>query len=164
MSETKQQKTRSSVGEYSTLQTIIDLWPYIWPGGRPDLKSRVIFSVVVLLLAKVVTVLVPYSYKWATDALTNPEVAPSIPIFITVPVMLIIGYGIGRILMIGLSQLRDALFVRVGQYAVRQLGFKTFGHLHNLSLRFHLQRRTGGLSRIIERGVKESKILFALPY
>ena len=96
----------------------------------------------------------PYSYKWATDALTNPEVAPSIPIFITVPVMLIIGYGIGRILMIGLSQLRDALFVRVGQYAVRQLGFKTFGHLHNLSLRFHLQRRTGGLSRIIERGVK----------
>ena len=145
---------KSRVGEYSTLQTIIDLWPYIWPADRPDLKSRVVFSIFVLLLAKIVTVLVPYSYKWATDALTNPEVDPGIPIFITVPIMLIIGFGVGRILMVGLSQLRDALFVQVGQHAVRQLGYKTFGHLHNLSLRFHLQRRTGGLSRIIERGVK----------
>ena len=151
----KQNKTRkSSDGENSTLQTIIDLWPYIWPAGRVDLKIRVVYSFLILIAAKIITVLVPYSYKWATDALTNPEIDSGIPLFITVPILLIIAFGVGRILMVGFGQLRDALFVRVGQYAVRQLGYKTFGHLHNLSLRFHLQRRTGGLSRIVERGVK----------
>ena len=156
MAETKEesQKQKASVGEYSTFQTIVDLWPYIWPTGRVDLKIRVVYSLLILIAAKVITVLVPYTYKWATDALTNPDIDNSIPIFITVPVMLIIAFGVGRILMVGLGQLRDALFVRVGQHAVRQLGYKTFGHLHNLSLRFHLQRRTGGLSRIVERGVK----------
>ena len=112
----------------------------------------------VLVAAKIVTVLVPYTYKWATDALVHAEPAPRRRCLgrdlVTVPVMLVVAYGVGRILMNVFNKLRDALFARVGQHAVRQLAYKTFVHMHELSLRFHLQRRTGGLSRIIERGTK----------
>ena len=79
---------------------------------------------------------------------------PPLPDFLLAPVMLVIAYNVVRIVQLGFNQLRDALFARVGQYAVRQLAYRTFVHLHELSLRFHLERRTGGLSRIIERGVK----------
>ena len=142
------------------------LWPYMWPGSRPDLKVRVAVAVTALVLAKIVTVLVPYTYKWATDALTAGEFGPAateriaetpgwnLPAFVVGPVMLVIAYGLGRIMSMGFNQLRDALFARVGQHAVRQLARQTFMHLHALSLRYHLQRRTGGLSRVIERGTK----------
>lgn len=138
----------------------------MWPRGRLDLKLRVLLALAALVVAKVITVMIPYTYKWATDALTAQEFGPvaeqaaeqtsgwNLPAFVVAPVMLVIAYGMGRILMMGFNQLRDALFARVGQHAVRQLARRTFIHIHALSLRFHLQRRTGGLSRVIERGVK----------
>ena len=132
-----------------------DLFPYIWPKGRNDIKSRIIIALIILILAKILTVLVPYTYKWATDAIVGDNTAPNIiPIVLLTPVMLIIAFGVGRILMVAFNQLRDALFVKVGQTAVRSLGKKSFHHLHSLSLSFHLNRRTGALSRITDRGVK----------
>ena len=132
-----------------------DLFPYIWPKGRHDIKSRIIIALIILILAKILTVLVPYTYKWATDAIVGDNTAPNIiPIVLLTPVMLIIAFGVGRILMVAFNQLRDALFVKVGQTAVRSLGKKSFHHLHSLSLSFHLNRRTGALSRITDRGVK----------
>ena len=136
-----------------TFSTLWNLWPYMWPGDRPDLKFRVCIAFLALVAAKVVGVTVPYSYKWITDALTGQASPPSyIPLLIAAPVALVIAYNVGRFLTTGFTQLRDALFARVGLHAVRQLAFRTFVHLHDLSLRFHLERRTGGLSRIIERG------------
>ncbi len=136
-----------------TLPTLRNLWPYMWPSDRPDLKMRVGVALMALLAAKIVTVLVPYSYKWATDALTGQGDAPSmLPLFLVTPLILVLAYNFGRVFGIALNQLRDALFAKVGQHAVRQLAYRTFVHLHGLSLRFHLDRRTGGLSRIVERG------------
>ena len=135
--------------------TLGNLWPYMWPADRPDLKRRVVRATFFLVVAKLVLMLVPYFFKWATDALDGGLDAPAaIPALLVAPVMLVVGYNVVRIVQLGFNQLRDALFARVGQHAVRQLAFKTFVHMHELSLRFHLERRTGGLSRIIERGVK----------
>jgi len=133
--------------------TILNLWPYMWPSDRPDLKVRVAVAFLALLAAKVVTVLVPYSYKWAVDALTGEAGTPgSVPLIIAAPIALVLAYNLGRMVASGFTQLRDGFFARVGLHAVRQLAYRTFVHLHGLSLRFHLERRTGGLSRIIERG------------
>jgi ATP-binding cassette, subfamily B, heavy metal transporter len=151
-------RSRRVDAEASIPGTLRGLWPYIWPDDRPDLKARAIAALIVLILAKVVTVLVPYTYKWATDALVAPDEfaagAPGWIAFLAVPMALVISYGAARILMAAFTQLRDWLFARVGQHAVRELAHKTFRHMHRLSLRFHLERRTGGLSRIIERGTK----------
>lgn len=141
----------------SMFVTLRDLWPYMWPAGRSDLKQRVIVALMTLVAAKIVTVFVPYTYKWATDALVKPPpgaaAAIGLAAVITVPIMLVVANGVGRILMNVFNNLRDALFAKVGQHAVRQLAYKTFVHMHQLSLRYHLTRRTGGLSRIIERGI-----------
>lgn len=145
-------QTTVSADEGSTLNTLINLWPYIWPAHRPDLKTRVLLAVVALVLAKGVTVLSPYFFAWASDALTGET--SNLPAFLIAPVMLVLAYNAARVLAVAFNQLRDALFARVGQHAVRQLANLTFRHLHELSLRFHLARRTGGLSRVIERGVK----------
>jgi ATP-binding cassette, subfamily B, heavy metal transporter len=127
----------------------------MWPTDRADLKMRVVWATVWLVLAKLILVTVPYFFKWATDALTGElEPASWVPAALVAPVFLVIAYNVVRITQVGLNQLRDALFARVGQHAVRQLAYRTFVHLHELSLRFHLERRTGGLSRVIERGVK----------
>ncbi|GHC68901.1 ABCB family ABC transporter ATP-binding protein/permease [Limoniibacter endophyticus] len=139
----------------STFKTLRDLWPYMWPRDRHDLKMRVVWATVFLVIAKLVLMAVPYFFKWATDALSGDFVRPDwIPALLIAPVMLVIGYNVVRIVQNGFNQLRDALFASVGQHAVRQLAYKTFVHMHELSLRFHLERRTGGLSRIIERGTK----------
>lgn len=150
-----------SASPESTFRTVRNLWPYIWPRDHTDLKVRVGLALIVLVIAKVVTVLVPYTYKWATDALTSPNFGADAGLlaFLAVPVMLVIAYGVGRIMMIGFNQLRDAIFAKVGQHAVRRLAYETFVHMHALGLRFHLQRRTGGLSRVIERGVKGIEII-----
>ena len=148
-----------------TLPTLLRLWPYMWPSDRRDLKARVIVALAALLAAKIVTVLVPYTYKWATDALTGEDTTPSyMPLFLAAPLVLVLAYNLGRVVSAGLNQLRDALFARVGQHAVRQLAYRTFVHLHGLSLRFHLDRRTGGLSRIVERGTNgiETIVRFTL--
>lgn len=149
----------------TTFGTLVNLWPYMWPSDRADLKARVVWATVFLVIAKLVLILVPYFFKWATDALTG-ELKPAdyVPAVLVAPVMLVLAYNAVRILQLGFNQLRDALFASVGQHAVRQLGYRTFVHMHDLSLRFHLERRTGGLSRVIERGVKgiESIVRFTI--
>ncbi|MET3583347.1 ATP-binding cassette subfamily B protein [Mesorhizobium robiniae] len=139
----------------STFRTLRDLWPYMWPADRADLRARVVWATVLLVVAKLTLVAGPYFFKWATDALAgDAKSVPPLPAFLLAPVMLVVAYNVVRLVQLGFNQLRDALFARVGQYAVRQLAFRTFVHMHRLSLRFHLERRTGGLSRIIERGTK----------
>ncbi len=139
----------------SMFRTLGNLWPYMWPAGRSDLKARVVWAALFLVVAKIVLIYVPYFFKWATDALAGDGAArPDLPAFLLAPVMLVVAYNVVRVVQAGLNQLRDSLFARVGQHAVRQLAYRTFVHMHNLSLRFHLERRTGGLSRIIERGTK----------
>jgi len=163
--DTPQDKNQSekpalSVDDRAMGDTLKVLFPYIWPHDRPDLKMRIYIALFILVLAKFVTVLVPYSYKWLTDSLTGELGAPaSVPEWLIVPMMLVIAYGVGRLMMVGFNELRNALFAKVGQHAVRQLANETFRHIHRLSLRFHLQRRTGGLSRIIERGTKGIEII-----
>jgi ATP-binding cassette subfamily B protein len=139
----------------STFQTVRNLWPYIWPQGRPDLKMRVAWATLALIAAKLILALVPFFFKWSTDALTGVHSTPAyLPALLAAPLMLVVAYNFVRVAQWGLNQFRDALFASVGQHAVRELAYNTFVHMHRLSLRFHLQRRTGGLSRIIERGVK----------
>jgi len=148
-------KKTVSADSSNPLSTLVNLWPYMWPHGRADLKLRVVWATFFLFVAKVVLLGVPYFFKWATDALNgNVDMAGLLPVFMLGAVALVIAYNLTRILQVGLNQLRDALFASVGQHAVRQLAYKTFVHMHKLSLRFHLERKTGGLSRIIERGTK----------
>ncbi len=139
----------------SSISTVRSLWPYLWPAERPDLKARVFWAAFFLVVAKLITAIIPFFFKYATDTLNGlePEVF-WIPMVLMTPIIMVVAYNVARLVMWGFTQLRDALFARVGQYAVRQLAYKTFVHMHTLSLRFHLQRRTGGLSRIIERGTK----------
>ncbi len=149
------QKKTVSADASNPLHTLVNLWPYMWPSERPDLKARVVWASVFLLLSKFVLLLVPYFFKWATDALNGKlDMAGVFPALLLGAVALIIAYNLTRLLQLGLNQLRDAMFASVGQYAVRQLAYRTFVHMHQLSLRFHLERKTGGLSRIIERGTK----------
>ncbi|HUS95424.1 MAG TPA: ABC transporter ATP-binding protein/permease [Hyphomicrobiaceae bacterium] len=138
------------------------LLPFIWPAGRPDLRMRVVLAAGVLVLAKLVTVAVPVLYKWATDALTGSATgaAAATAGHVAIGVVgLIIAYGFGRVLMMALTQVRDVLFTSVGQHAVRALNNRSFRHLHQLSLRFHLERRTGGLSRVLERATRAIELI-----
>jgi ATP-binding cassette subfamily B protein len=139
------------------LKTVIHLWPYIWPSDRRDLKLRVLGAMVLLLAAKLATVAVPFTFKWATDALAGHGTAPAAATdwlgwALAVPVAMTIAYGGMRILMAILTQTRDGIFAKVAMHAVRRLAFRTFVHMHELSLRFHLERKTGGLTRVLERG------------
>ncbi len=150
----------------ATFRTLKNLWPYMWPEGRPDLKARVLWASFYLVVAKLLTVAIPFFYKWATDALdVSAGPLPGwLPLALTGAVTLVVAYNVVRVVSVGFNQLRDALFASVGQYAVRRLALRTFRHMHELSLRFHLERRTGGLSRIIERGTKgiETIVRFAV--
>jgi ATP-binding cassette subfamily B protein len=137
--------------------TLVHLWPYIWPGDRADLKMRVVWSVVLLMAAKVATLAVPFAFKWAIDALTGPGSAPVQPSnwmlwLIASPLIMTASYGAMRVLMAVLTQWRDGIFAGVAMHAVRKLAYITFVHMHELSLRFHLERKTGGLTRVLERG------------
>lgn len=145
----------------SHLETLKGILPYIWPDGRMDLKVRVGLAMLALIASKVVTVAVPFAYKEAVDALTlgKDGEGVSAAALVAAPVAMIVAYGFGRVMMVVLAQIRDGLFAKVGQRAVRELAIRTFRHLHALSLRFHLERRTGGLSRVIERGTKGIEII-----
>jgi len=141
------------------------LLPFVWPEGRPDLRRNVVLAFCILLLAKFVTVGVPVTFKWATDTLTSlaGEQAASGPVVLTLgATMLILAYGTGRLMSIVFNQIRDVLFTKVGQNAVRKLNTRTFEHLHKLSLRFHLERRTGGLSRVLERSVRAIELIIRM--
>ena len=133
------------------------LLPYVWPHDRPDLQRTVLISLGLMLVAKVVTVSMPFTFKWATNALvalSNGVVTPAdVPIWlIGAPVAATIIYGLTRILMTALMQLREGLFAKVAMHAVRKMALSAFDHMHRLSLRFHLERKTGGLTRVLERG------------
>ncbi|EJF87033.1 hypothetical protein ME1_01264 [Bartonella vinsonii subsp. arupensis OK-94-513] len=138
-----------------TLRTLYNLWPYMWPTDRRDLKMRVLWAIFYLVLAKLFLISVPYFFKYATDTL---DVSLKLSMWTSqsciIPLMLVLAYNVARVVQAALNQLRDSLFATVGQHAIRQLAYKTFMHIHELSLRFHLERRTGGLSRVIERGTK----------
>ena len=139
------------------LSTLIHLWPYVWPANRSDLKARVVFASVLVFVAKLATVAVPFTFKWATDALAGHGTAPVwanhwLAWALATPVMMTLAYGGMRILMGVLTQWRDGIFAKVAMNAVRRLALLTFEHMHLLSLRFHLERKTGGLTRVLERG------------
>ena len=149
---------REVSAEGGSLFTIMrGLWPYIWPSDRRDLKLRVALSMVLLLAAKLATIAVPFTFKWATDALTGQGSAPVAPsswmvwVF-AAPILMTLAYGGMRILMALLTQVRDGMFAKVAMHGVRRLAYRTFEHMHELSLRFHLERKTGGLTRVLERG------------
>lgn len=134
------------------------LVPWLWPHGRPDLKQRVVLALCCLVIAKLFSVTAPFLYKDAADSLAGEQggwfADLTLPDFLIVPVFLVIAYGVMRIAMQGFAQLRDGLFAKVGNHAQKEIAVATFGHLHAMSLQFHVSRRTGGLARVIDRGVK----------
>ncbi len=136
------------------LNTIRAMLPYIWPEDAWSLRARVLIALVLLVLAKVANVSVPMFYKHAVDAL-NDKTAE----LLAVPISLLLAYGVLRVLSEAFGELRDAVFTRVAQRAIRLAGLKTFRHLHALSLRFHLDRKTGGIARAVERGTKGIEFL-----
>ena len=140
---------------FSLARTVRALWPYLWPADRPDLKTRVLLTFILLFAAKGATLTVPFVFKWATDALTaeveGKGTTTGLALVIGAPVALTLAYGLARAAMAGITQLRDGLFAKVALHAVRKLALITFTHMHTLSLRFHLERKTGGLTRVLER-------------
>jgi len=140
-------------GSASGFQTIARVLPYLWPQGQGWVKRRVVVALLMLLLAKLVSFVTPMLYKQAVDLLAGdaPDAGTMMGL---AAVGLTVAYGLARLGAVIFGELRDAIFVRVGQRALRQLALETFTHIHRLSLRYHITRKTGGLSRIIERGVK----------
>src|SRR5215470_12573266 len=151
-------RTAMRVGPSSSqLRVARGLAPYVWPTDRPDLQAAVVVSLLLMLVAKLVTVAMPFTFKWATDALVATA-GGSVPSDQTVkwlvgaPVLATLLYGLSRVTMSVLVQLREGMFAKVALHAVRKLALTTFEHMHRLSLRFHLERKTGGLTRVLERG------------
>nr|WP_319948852.1 ABC transporter ATP-binding protein/permease [uncultured Shimia sp.] len=139
----------------SGIRTIRKVLPYLWPDSASWVKQRVVLALVALLLSKIVAVGVPMIYKQAVDALAGDATSQ----LMVGAVGLTVAYGMARLMSVGFQQLRDVVFARVGQRALRALALETFEHIHRLSMRYHITRKTGGLSRIIERGVKGVEFL-----
>ncbi len=137
-------------------RTLRRLLPYLWPEGRPGLRFRVLLALVLLVAAKLTNITVPLFLREAVDAISPEDVA-----LIALPLGLLLAYGAARVGAIGFGELRDAIFARVAQHAIRHAALATFRHLHALSLRFHLDRQTGGLSRAVERGTKGIEFLLS---
>ncbi|MBT5899368.1 MAG: ABC transporter ATP-binding protein/permease [Candidatus Pelagibacter sp.] len=137
-------------GKY--IKTFKLLLPYLWPKKRADLKTRVSFAVIALVLAKIANVTTPLILGASVNSLT--ELSSGINLFMLVPVVLIIGYGIARIITFAFVEIRDALFSKVSQHSIRQISLNIFKHVHSLSLQFHLNRQTGALAKFIDRGTK----------
>ncbi len=139
------------LSEASLLKTIRRLWPYIWPRGRPDLERRVAFVFVLLFVSKLFNAMTPYAFKWATDALSESG-ADAAAVVGLGAVGFTLLMGAIRITSVILMQTRDGIFAAVAMHAVRRLATDLFVHMHELSLRFHIGRKTGGLTRVLERG------------
>ena len=135
-------------------QTMKRMAPYLWPANEPWVKQRVVLALLLLLVSKIVSVFTPYLYKKAVDALTTHSGTDAGTALLLGAVGLTVAYGLARMGTVFFGEMRDWVFVRVGQRALRKLAFETFTHIHRLSLRYHITRKTGGLSRVIERGVK----------
>ena len=138
--------------------------PYLWPPGETGIKLRVVAAMVALVIAKLFNVFTPILFSRAVDQLSAARAMVAENAVVAIPMLLILSYGVARILNLAFNELRDALFARVGQRAMRRFGIQVFEHLHQLSLRFHLERRTGGLSRAIDRGTRavETLLRFSL--
>src|ERR1700761_4965579 len=154
---------RTAVEEGDGAPSFRPLWtlmPYLWPKGRADLRARVLVSIVFLVLATGFTSVSPLIFGWAVDQLRPTPTNIAIGAVLS----LIAAYVISRIMMQTFAQLRDGIFAKVQYHAMRQVAVQTFAHVHTLSLRFHLERKTGGLSRVIERGTKgiDNILSFAL--
>ncbi|MFM1815412.1 MAG: hypothetical protein RLZ98_2107 [Pseudomonadota bacterium] len=135
------------------MRVIRGLYPYVWPADRRDLQMTVAGSLVLMVIGKVVTVLMPFTYKWATDALVAiSQGGAAASWLLGAPILAIVAYAFARILMTVIMQVREGMFAKVAMHAVRRLGLETFEHMHRLSLRFHLERKTGGLTRVLMRG------------
>ncbi len=149
---------QQSDGWKRSVRTLRRVAPYLWPEDEAWVRRRVVLSLMALAFAKVVSVLTPFLYKAAVDALSN-ETRSDAWLLAIGAIGLTVAYGLARVGSIGFNELRDVIFVRVGQRALRQLALETFRHIHALSMRYHITRKTGGLSRIIERGVKGVEFL-----
>ncbi|MFT5445477.1 MAG: ABC-type transport system involved in Fe-S cluster assembly fused permease/ATPase subunit [Gammaproteobacteria bacterium] len=141
-----------TLGNFGTLGR---LFGYLWPKDSVELRVRVVLAMVCLVAAKVAVVFVPVFYKDAVDALTGDSVSG----VVALPVAIVLSYGTARVLSLAFGELRDAIFARVGQRAIRRVALEVFRHLHAMSLRFHVDRQTGGLSRTISRGVSAIEVL-----
>ncbi len=146
---TEEEIAKAAEGQ-SNLRVLKKVAPYLWPDDLPWVKKRVVWAMIFLLVSKLVSVVIPVLYKGAVDGLADEGV----PFLALGAIGLTVAYGVARAMNVGFQQLRDAVFARVGQRALRMLALETFEHIHNLSMRYHITRKTGGLSRIIERGVK----------
>ena len=138
--------------ERKYIKTFQLLLPYLWPSKRKDLKLRVSFAVVALVLAKIASVSTPLVLGASVNSLT--ELSSGINLLMLVPVALIVGYGVTKIISFAFVEIRDALFSKVSQHSIREISLTIFKHLHNLSLQFHLNRQTGALAKFIDRGTK----------
>ena len=149
-----------SHGENGNLwKTCALLLPFFWPVGRKDLKARVVVAVVSLVLAKLANLTVPLVLGWAVDTLSNLE--DQMDLLFGIPIAALAAYGLARLSYIVFNEIRDAIFSRVSQHAVRQVAIKVFNHLHALSIRFHLERKTGALNRFIDRGTTGIQFLLS---
>ena len=134
------------------IKTFKLLLPFLWPEKRKDLKTRVSFAVIALILAKIASISTPLVLGSAVNSLT--ELSSGINLFMLVPTALVVGYGFTKVIALSFVEIRDALFSKVSQHSIRQISLNMFKHLHSLSLQFHLNRQTGGLAKYIDRGTK----------
>ena len=142
------------------MNVIRSVLPYLWPKSRKDIQFRVVLAMLALVLGEILGVRAPYFYGVSVDALAPGADEDQTIFMLTAGALgMVVAYGVMRILSVGFSQLRDVIFAQVGQRALRQLALETFRHLHRLSLRYHITRKTGGLSRVMERGVKGVEFL-----
>jgi ATP-binding cassette subfamily B protein len=142
------------------MNVIKSVLPYLWPKSRKDIQFRVVLAMLALVLGEILGLLAPYFYGVSVDALAPGADEDQTIFMLTAGALgMVVAYGVMRILSVGFSQLRDVIFAQVGQRALRQLALETFRHLHRLSLRYHITRKTGGLSRVMERGVKGVEFL-----
>ncbi len=152
--------TQTSVNKEQAMNVIHKVTPYLWPADKAWVKVRVVLSLLALIVGKVISVMTPFFYKGAVDAMAPDHGGPDTIFMLTAgAVGLTIAYGVARLMSVGFNQLRDVIFARVAQRALRQLALETFRHIHRMSLRYHISRKTGALSRIIERGVKGVEFL-----
>ena len=139
-------------------RTVRKVAPYLWPDDQPWVKRRVIIALIMLVMGRVISVITPFFYKAGVDILAGDGPGPAWMLGAGA-VGVTVAYGVARLMTVGFQQLRDVVFAAVGQRALRQLALETFTHIHALSMRYHITRKTGGLSRIIERGVKGVEFL-----
>ncbi len=147
-------ESNEALARKSGMRTLRRVTPFLWPKNNLAFRFRVVFALLSLLIAELITLGVPFIYKSAVDSLTTGEAIEMGDVIAIGAVALTIAYGVARIMSVFFHELRDVIFAKVGQRALRMIALETFKHIHRLSLRYHITRKTGGLSRIIERGVK----------